>query len=378
VTVVLLTSLRVVAPTGVLDPDVGAALAQLAAHGLPIAVVSNHPEPSWFKSTLGTAQVVFVERRGRQDGAVIREVAARMKVAPHDFIVLGASTEDVQMAKNGGAVLLAAGWVADPKVVGYGIAVGDIREVSETLSLISEWPGTWYYEGSEPRYTVRALSNVSGKNVTPTQEVFATKLVATIKQGGPRLQALLVVTARSLLMSGIAAQENLMWGVFPSSSSDNTDDEVLSDFAHRLRTTVSNVRLARRGDPLFLRHTATAKRSRGGTGERTDPRSQIETLHLNPKYARNVRGRNVVVLDDCTTYGVSFGVAAGFLRAAGAASISCVALGKFGNQLRYYEIDLNGDPFAPINKGQYEVSTQRPFAGQENAGSQAALRDLIK
>jgi hypothetical protein len=301
-----------------------------------------------------------------------------MKVAPHDFIVLGASTEDVQMAKNGGAVLLAAGWVADPKVVGYGIAVGDIREVSETLSLISEWPGTWYYEGSEPRYTVRALSNVSGKNVTPTQEVFATKLVATIKQGGPRLQALLVVTARSLLMSGIAAQENLMWGVFPSSSSDNTDDEVLSDFAHRLRTTVSNVRLARRGDPLFLRHTATAKRSRGGTGERTDPRSQIETLHLNPKYARNVRGRNVVVLDDCTTYGVSFGVAAGFLRAAGAASISCVALGKFGNQLRYYEIDLNGDPFAPINKGQYEVSTQRPFAGQENAGSQAALRDLIK
>ena len=59
---------------------------------------------------------------------------------------------------------------------------------------------------------------------------------------------------------------------------------------------------------------------------------------------RRVAGRHVIVVDDVTTYGVSFGVAAAFLANAGAKSIQGVALGKFGNQLRYYEIDLIGDP----------------------------------
>jgi hypothetical protein len=169
-----------------------------------------------------------------------------------------------------------------------------------------------------------------------------------------------------------------MWGVFPSSSSNNNDTDVLSDFTHRLRTTVSKVRLAKRGEPLFIRHTPSPKRSKGGGGDRTNPRQQIETLHLNPAYRKNVKGRNVVVIDDCATYGVSFGVAAALLRKAGANSVTGVALGKFGHQLRYYEIDINSDPFAPVPAGKYAVRVNRAFNGVENPGSQNTIRALIK
>ena len=375
---ILLTSPSVVAPAGVVDTAVAQALTALRADGVTVGVISNHSEPAWFKKTFTTSGVVFVHRRGRQDDSVIADVGAKHGIPVHEFIVLGASEDDVQMAKNGGAVLLPAGWAAEEKVASYGIAVANAAELKDTITLIGGWPGSWFFEGTEPAYTVRSLSDVSGKYVSSTQEDFARKVVNTIKGGGSRLQALLIVTARSLLMSGIAAQDDLMWGVYPSSASKNADDEVLSDFGHRLRTTVSKVRFAKRGDPLFVRHVASAKRSSGGGGDRTDPSGQIETLHLNPAYKGKVKGRNVVVLDDCTTYGVSFGVAAGLLRAAGAASVSCVALGKFGNQLRYYKVDINVDPFAPVRPGGYAASMVGSFSGRHNTTAQTALRDLIK
>ena len=71
----------------------------------------------------------------------------------------------------------------------------------------------------------------------------------------------------------------------------------------------------------------------------------------------------MIVVDDCTTYGVSFGVAAAFLRKAGAASVTGVALGKFGNQLRYYEIDIKTDPFQPVVAGGFNVAAPAWFPG---------------
>jgi hypothetical protein len=196
--------------------------------------------------------------------------------------------------------------------------------------------------------------------------------------GGNRLNALLAITARSLLTDENIAESDLLWGVYPSSSSNNDDNEVLSDFTHRLRTTVSRVRFSKRGEPLFIRHIPSSKRSAGGSNDRTDPAEQILTLHLNPYYKEKDRlsGKHVIVIDDCTTYGVSFGVAAAFLRKAGVASVTGVALGKFGNQLGYYEIDILSDPFAPISKDGFS-SKLFTVAGINNNVAQQDLRSLI-
>jgi len=375
---VVITSPSVIAPNGVVDVAAASALDALARTPINVAVVSNHPQPPWFAAAFPGGAVQFAQLQRRQDGKVIAVLSTTSGIPVHDFIVLGATDDDVQMAKNGGAVLVSAGWAAVTGAASYGISVPDAMAFTDVVNLVGSWPGSWYFEGLEPWYSVYALADVSGMNVTAAQAAWATSIVSTVKNGGARLQALLTVGARSLFKSGMVLPTQLMFGLFPSSSSSNNDGEVLSDFTHRLRTVTSRVRFAKKGEPLLVRHKPSTKRSRSGVLDRSDPIEQIESLHLNPAYRGKVAGRHVVILDDCTTYGVSFGVASAYLRKAGAASVRCVALGKFGNQLRYYEIEIDADPFAPVRAGSYRVRVKRSFAGVHNPIAQTSLRGLIK
>lgn len=103
----------------------------------------------------------------------------------------------------------------------------------------------------------------------------------------------------------------------------------------------------------------------------------MQTIHINPFYKGKIKGKNVVVVDDCTTYGVSFGVAAAFLLSAGAASVIGVALGKFGSQLRQYQISVNVDPYMPVKVGGFTVDSQGWLKGVENNATQQNLLALI-
>lgn len=376
---ILLTSpSAIIVGTG---PDAGIAKVLMAtkALGYPTALVSNHAEPPWFQQFFANTGVQFIRVPGRQNGAIISHNAQQFEMAPYNALVLAATQDDIRMGKNGGAVLIAAGWSSDKRVQDLGIRVNDPSELQQVINLVANWAGQWWLSADAPAYSVKALADLSGYGKSDAQQVFAKKLTQTVKNGGANLNALLAITTRSLLVDGFGEVEGLVWGTYPSSGSSNDDTDVLSDFTHRLRTTVSRVRFARRGDPLFVRHAPSPKRSAGGGGDRTDPATQIETIHLNPFYAESGRlaGKHVVVVDDCTTYGVSFGVASALLRAAGAAAVTCVALGKFGNQLRYYEIVINSDPFAPIASGAYEVRQATYFQGVSSSGAQNALQSLI-
>ncbi|WP_442593382.1 phosphoribosyltransferase [Parapusillimonas sp. JC17] len=347
--------------------------------GNAVALVSNHAEPSWFQSAFGGSGVQFLQERGRQSGEIVSQNAERLNLKPFDVIVLASKDVDVQMGKNGRALLVAAGTSASRQVQSLGVRVNDASEFAQVIQLTAGWSGHWWFSGDAPNYYVRALSDLSGYGKPITQQEFARRLTNTVKNGGARLNALLAVTARSLLIDGADTISNLVWGVYPSSQSTNDDRDTLSDFTHRLRTTVSRVRYAERGEPLFIRHAPSVKRSAGGGGDRTDPSGQIQTIHLNPRYntGNQLRGKHVIVVDDCTTYGVSFGVAAAFLRKAGAASVTGIALGKFGNQLRQYDIEILTDPFAPVVAGGYVVHSQLSFNGKTNQVTQQVLQELI-
>jgi hypothetical protein len=374
---IIMTSPDALLRAGTPDPALVQVLREAAAAGHPVGLISNHREPAWFGPALGGSGVQFLQSIGRQSGDVVRANAERLHVQPFDVIVLATKGEDVQMGKNGGAVLVGAGWSSDAQVKALGVGVADATQLREVIQLTASWTGQWWYTGSAPRYRVLALSDLSGYGKSVTQQEFAQRLTATVKKGGPRLTALLAITARSLLMDGTGAVKDLLWGVYPSSRSANDDRDTLCDFAHGLRTTVSRVRFSARGEPLFIRHQPSAKRSSGGGGDRTDPADQILTIHLNPAYRRRLAGKHAIVVDDCTTYGVSFGVAAAFLLKAGAASVTGVALGKFGNQARHYEIDVKTDPFQPVVAGGFELLSMGSLTGTTNSVSQATLHTLI-
>jgi hypothetical protein len=376
---IIMTSPDAVLRGGRPDPQIAKILADVRAANNPVALVSNHREPAWFAPTFTTSGVQFLQVVGRQSGEIISVNAKKFSLNPHDVLVLAAKDEDVQMGKNGGAVLVAAGWATSPQVASLGIRVDNAKQLQEVIDLTKGWPGQWWFSANGPKYGVRALADLSqyGKNLP--QQVFAQKLTQTVKNGGSRLNALLAVTARSLLTEGVATEKDLLWGVYPSSSSTNQDAEILSDFTHRLRTTVSRVRFSKRGEPLFIRHRPSVRRSAGGATDRTDPTDQLLTVHVNPFYRDKGRlaGKRVIVVDDCTTYGASFGVAAALLLKAGAASVTGVALGKFGSQLRAFDINILSSPYAPLLQAGFSVVSVSGFGGNTSTASQQNLQTLI-
>lgn len=372
-------------PDGILrlgkpDPALVQVLMDVKAAGNAVALISNHTEPDWFETAFSSSKVQFLQVRGRQTGGIVAHNASLHSLNPFDVLVLATKDDDVRMGKNGGAILIAGAWSASPLVRDLGISVQNAQQLQEVVELTAKWSGKWWFAAENPKYCIRALADLSGFGKSNTQQNFAQKLTNTVKNGGSRLNALLAVTARSLLTDGFGAKKDLVWGVYPSSKSVNTDTEVLSDFTHRLRTTVSRVRFCKRGEPLFIRHKPSVKRSTGGGGDRTDPTDQITSIHLNPFYKekQRLRGANVIVIDDCTTYGVSFGVASAFLRAAGAVSVTGIALGKFGSQLRAYDITILSDPFEPVQLGQFKSAPPAFFSGGVDANAQTDLHTILQ
>lgn len=378
---IVMTSPDAVLRNGLPDEKMVKALREIGDAGNPVGVISNQGAPDWFDQAFSGSKVQFIHETGRQDGGVVRRNAKKFDLRPFDVLTLASKSDDVAMGKNGGALLLGASWAADQRVKSLGLQVDDPADLLNIVKLTANWGGQWYFSADAERYRVRALSDLSTKKygLSAPQQAFAQALTATVKSGGSQLKALLAVTARSLLMEGFEDESRLLFGAYPSSASDNDDTEVLSDFVHRLRTTVSQVRMASRGEPLFIRHKPSAKRSAGGGGDRTDPTEQLLTLHVNPHYAEKGRltGRHVIVVDDCTTYGVSFGVAAALLRAGGAAQVTGVALGKFGGQARYYAINIKGNPFKPLDKKDFAFAEATALGGAVNAAAQLSLQDIV-
>ncbi|WP_157956898.1 phosphoribosyltransferase [Salinicola aestuarinus] len=343
---------------------------------LPVHIVSNKDEPDWFSECFEGTKVTFVKAVGRQNGDVIKQAADYYQIDVQNVLVLSSSPEDVQMSKNGGAVMIMAGWSRDPKISKWGIKVDSPQDLSTIVDLAVEWSGDWWYTSPDGDYAIYALANLSGKGVDESQQRFAGDLTRLVKQGGAQLNALLTVMARSCL-SEFSSLDDQLWGVYPSSNSTNKDQEVLSEFVHRLRTTVSRKRLASQGNPLFIRHSQSSKRSYGQGGSRIDPKEQIETLHINPFYRGKVSNKDVIVVDDCATYGLSFGVASAFLKAAGAKTVSCVALGKIGNCLKEYDITINSDPFLPVSARGYSYKRHWNCVGVSHGESNEFLRGFF-
>ncbi|WP_367863233.1 hypothetical protein [Pseudomonas guariconensis] len=372
----------IASPSSILDAtlNVDQAVADVMidiANNNPVVIVSNKQEPDWFTKTFKNSKVQFQQVIGRQSGQYLKDISKNNSVPTSNFLCLTASDEDYMMGKNGQAILIAAGWSSNAKAKSLGIQVATPSELKEVFDLTNNWPGSWWFSGTGPNYGVRALADLSSYGAGTTQVQFSQKVTAAVKQGAGPLNALLAITARSLLLEWGGEKKGVLFGVFPSSNPANHNNEVLTDFTHRLRTTVSRAQHASREEPLFVRHSLSPKRSHGQGGSRTDPTSQIVTLHLNPKYATSIRGKDVFLIDDCTTYGLSFGVAAAFLTAAGAASITGIALGKFGSRLDHYEIVLTGNPFAPLQATDFKLLAHSSLPGITASNAQNALHKLI-
>lgn len=343
----------------------------------PVGIVSNHEAPAWLTEAIKGTKIQFRRVQTRQNGSWVKEQAKHFDMPTYNFVCLTATDADYKMGKNAGAILVAAGWSEDAKAQSLGVRVADAGELLEIFNLCSGWDGNWWFKADGRLYDVRALADLSSYGPAMDQAEFAQKLTEAVKRGGGPLNALLAITARSMVMEWGLDRKNLLFGVYPSSSPSNYNNEVLTEFTHRLRTTISRVHHASRYEPLFVRHSASQKRSKGHGGNRLDPKDQVTTIHLNPFYKKALPGKHVIVVDDCTTYGLSFGVASAFLKAAGAKSMTGLALGKFGGKIESFSISITSDPFAPVSINEYNLVGHSPLDGVSYVNAQHNLKRLI-
>ncbi len=351
---------------GILD-----ALHTIRKNGHGVFLVSNHAKPQWLTDEYKF--ITFQPCRSRQDGQIVQGLITandKVKLQHSEVVIFGCTDEDMQMAANSQTLLIRCEWTdLGENIKKYGVPWEQAATLPELVDFL-ENKQPWYFKSESTFLDVMALTDAGTKfenNLDVKRLVI--RLQACLKDGRPELRNGFILH----LLSSIYATEIFggahIWGIYPSSDSKNNGSEIMAGFCGLARAMYKK----KMKEPLLLRHKVSAKRHIVG-GDRNDPRSQIETVHLNPYYKGKLKGKTVVVLDDYLNRGVSFGVSAALLKAAGAAKVVGVAMGKFGNGALRYDINIDDDPFAPVTN--YEESQRTAMTG--NAANDAKLAFLKK
>ncbi|MFJ7831845.1 phosphoribosyltransferase [Peribacillus sp. NPDC097284] len=132
------------------------------------------------------------------------------------------------------------------------------------------------------------------------------------------------------LISGVMKNPELrnikIWGTFPSSSS--AINQELEELKERCRYLTGR----RMTEPLFIRHKQVEKSHYTAHTTRLSQGCKIhfDSIILNPYYnASRIRGKEVCVIDDYLTNGISFETARNLLIQAGASKVILLSLGRY-------------------------------------------------
>lgn len=336
---------------------------KLINDGYFVCVLSNKIIPQSIKNIFKENNFYIQDNmKNRQNKSTIQFLISCIDFAydeglkNHNIVVLAHKIEDIQMAKHAHAIIVSP---SKSSVSQYGICVSSQEDLQYILNILESWSGEWWFKArKDPDFEIYSLLDLSTFNKQQELVEFLKCITDIIKNNKSytfydnnlNINSILALTSISILKNFSSDFKNLIFGVYPSSNSDNSDNETLSDFTHKLRSIVSNVQYCKKGEPLFIRHKPSLKRSNKYTNlDRTDPTEQINSIHINPFYKDKIKNKHVFVIDDCTTYGVSLSVSYALLKKAGAEKVTGITLGKFGDRLEFYDIEILSNPYEPIN-----------------------------
>jgi hypothetical protein len=331
--------------TGGFYPGILEAL-KMMRQGNHILLVSNHGRPTWLTSDM--AYIQYYGTASRQSGDLVENIISDNKsknIVKSEIIVIGAADADMQMASNSNTLLIRPAWAKlEANMAKYGVEWKDPSTLPALVDYLDD-TGPWFFVSPDTFLNIYCLTSAGTKYETDADyEKLANRMRWCLKDGQVELKSGLTLHLLSSIYATSGFSEAKRWGFYPSSNSANDLSEVMAEFTRH----AGHLFKRRVKEPLFIRHKPSVKRHLAG-GNRTDATSQVTTLHLNPYYKGKLKGEMVVVLDDFLTYGLSFGVAAAFLKKAGAKKVIGIAMGKFGGVAQRYQIEIEGDPFSPAH-----------------------------
>lgn len=342
--------------------NVASSLEEIKKAGVTVFLISSHTEPAWLSKEFSAIRFCSCPFSERKSGAIVDrliEINSKLNLKKSEILVLGAKDADFFMAVNSQSLLVRCGWASklEDKIRNYGIGLNDPRLLGKLIRLL-QGKKPWYFQASDEDLQVFSLTNAGTIGVTHLPSLnLINQLKDCLKAGEKKRKAAFNIHLLSSLNATEGFRDVDWWCCYPSSNPSN--EEIMDDFVTLARTTFKK----KSPGPLLIRHTPAPKRHVQG-GDRTDPSSQLTTIHLNPKYRGKLEGATVAVLDDYLTYGVSFGVASALLRKAGATKVLAVSMGKFGRCARFYNIEIQEDDvFKPISRFDCKLSV--PMVGVE-------------
>ncbi|NOD63733.1 MULTISPECIES: phosphoribosyltransferase family protein [unclassified Ruegeria] len=278
-------------------------------------------------------------------------------VAPEVFYV-GNTHDDVRAASNGGFPLLNAKWHGDNSP--YGFEFSSPKEIASFVECCCLTPQDWFWgieDGNLRVYSIAPFAEYS--KAYPEGAIYSTdaKNAAKANAGNIRFWGLLM--AARIHLSGIGTEVDFV-APYPGHKTDSAKTKLMNAIE-----VVSGSLRARYLFDFILRHADAPKsQTLRVSGGAPTPDNQLNTINLNPHATRtgpkklkyknppNLRGKNVLVVDDICTQGFSLEAARAFFEAAGA-NVILLSWLKTPGRNDYHAIEaLNSPikkPYTPYN-----------------------------
>ena len=208
---------------------------------------------------------------------------------------------------------------------------------------------SWYYRLQLSSQSILiALSCANDNWATTDEQVVIDNFRNALKHGTQAYRDALLFH----FLSGVTQSEELrsieIWAAMPSSK--GKPSEILSEFKEHCRYLTGR----RLKDDLLIRNTATkSSHSTNGIYRRTslDASKHLNTMNINPRYRKNLRGKVVCVIDDYVTNGTTTEAVRALLESAGVKAVIFVSIGRFmkggAGFYKREEYQVNGDIYKP-------------------------------
>lgn len=278
----------------------------------------------------------------------INFIEEQLEIPKDRFIYIGDNDRtDAFCAANAKVLYFCSTWANANPI--YGISVSSPQIVERIIKKYLLKEDFWYWKLETNDQRNRNIQIYAMLSCASRIKDYA---VEALKWGVLRYRFFFMFhLVASLYLSGIY-KETDCWTNYPShSEGDSVNpmmDSIMKKFTKEVKTKHLN---------LFRRHTESrdsgASRRRG---RRVGFENQLGTIHINPLLRSQVRGANVLVLDDFTTQGYSFECARNLLFKAGANNVICVSIGKYGYRYNAVTIESDFNPFEPINSSEIKYN----------------------
>lgn len=334
--------------------------------GVEIAVASNSPRSIVYNRfvTAGIEPPKHIASRDTMEGIrkpspnyiyCLRDMA---NVDITEIAYIGDSDmTDMYCAINASVIPLSARYSNNTK---YGVPIRSPKSLYRYIKHFGQQDEPyfgWRYSDSD-KLDIRAVICDHARITHKLKKVLKNDSKVQLKHGVDMKTLLFHYLVSQLYMSGLLHEVDKI-AVYPGHKKGSYS-QTINEFVKLIDILFKNKFM----NNLIVRHTTTRQSKRGNRSIK----DQLSTIKLGDTYKSQIRGQTILVIDDFTTSGTSLDAARNLLYMAGATKVICLALAKYRNTHKVYDVVGQWDPFDIFRSEKHRI-TKREVKGRRNTAA---------